>query len=154
MGKKILYIDMDNVLVDFESGILKLDEKTKKEYEGHLDDVPNLFSLMKPMPDAIDCVKKLSPYFDMYILSTAPWNNDSAWSDKAMWVKKYFGYDKDNIFYKRLIISHRKDLNKGDFLVDDRKKNGAGEFSGELIEFGSENFPNWKVVSEYLMKNV
>lgn len=30
-NKKILYIDMDNVLVDFKSGIDQLDEKTKDE---------------------------------------------------------------------------------------------------------------------------
>lgn len=28
--KKIVYIDMDNVMVDFPSGIAKLDEKTKQ----------------------------------------------------------------------------------------------------------------------------
>ena len=32
--KPILYIDMDNVLVDFQSGINKLSEYEKKEYEG------------------------------------------------------------------------------------------------------------------------
>ena len=43
-----------------------------------------------------------------------------------------------------------KNLNKGDFLIDDRTKNGAGEFEGELILFGSEKFPDWKRVCEYL----
>jgi len=154
MGKKILYIDMDNVLVDFESGIQRLDEKTKEKYKKHLDEVPNIFALMEPMPYAIECVKKLSQYFDVYALSTAPWKNSSAWSDKIMWIKKYFGEEKDSVFYKRLIISHHKNLNKGDFLIDDRTRNGAGEFEGELIEFGSEKFPDWKIVSEYLMKKV
>ena len=37
---KVLYIDMDNVLVDFESGIDRLTEQEKLEYEGDLDDVP------------------------------------------------------------------------------------------------------------------
>lgn len=31
---KILYIDLDNVLVDFQTGIDSLDEKMKTEYEG------------------------------------------------------------------------------------------------------------------------
>jgi hypothetical protein len=30
---------------------------------------------MEPMPDAIESVKILSDYFDLYILSTAPWKN-------------------------------------------------------------------------------
>lgn len=40
--KPILYIDMDNVLVDFQSGINKLSEYEKKEYEGRYDEVPNI----------------------------------------------------------------------------------------------------------------
>ena len=51
--KKIVYIDMDNVMVDFPSGIAKLDEKTKQEYEGRYDEVEGIFSLMEPMPNAI-----------------------------------------------------------------------------------------------------
>jgi 5'(3')-deoxyribonucleotidase len=149
-NKKILYFDMDNVLVDFASGIARLSEETKREYEGNLDEVPGIFSLMDPMPGAIEAVKTLSQYFDVYILSTAPWKNTSAWSDKAAWVQKHFGEEKESAFYKRLIITHRKDLNQGDFLIDDRTKNGAGEFKGELIQFGSERFPNWDTVTDYL----
>lgn len=46
--KPILYIDMDNVLVDFQSGINKLSEYEKKEYEGRYDEVPNIFAKMYP----------------------------------------------------------------------------------------------------------
>ena len=142
---------MDNVLVDFKSGIDCLDETTIKEYEGRLDDVPGIFSLMSPMPGTIEAVHTLSGFFDLYILSTAPWLNETAWSDKLAWIKKYFGNDKDSVFYKRLIISHHKNLNQGDFLIDDRTKNGADEFTGELIQFGSRKFPNWEAVVEYLV---
>jgi len=48
-------------------------------------------------------------------------------------------------------LSHHKDLNAGDFLVDDRDKNGAGEFGGEFIHFGNEKFPDWITVREYLL---
>jgi 5'(3')-deoxyribonucleotidase len=150
-NRKILYFDMDNVLVDFQSGIDQLSEKIKCEYEGRLDEVPGIFSLMKPVEGAVEAVNLLSQYFECNILSTAPWKNPSAWTDKAMWVHKYFGDKKDSVFYKRLIITHRKDLNKGDYLIDDRTKNGAGEFQGELIQFGSERFPNWEAVTEYLV---
>ena len=36
--KKIIYIDMDNVLVDFKTGIDQLDNDTLIEYEGRLDE--------------------------------------------------------------------------------------------------------------------
>ena len=33
---KRVYLDMDNVLVDFRSGIDRIDKSTRLEYEGHL----------------------------------------------------------------------------------------------------------------------
>jgi|TARA_B100000809_G_scaffold166129_1_gene163373 5'(3')-deoxyribonucleotidase len=145
--KKILYIDMDNVLVDFPSGISKLSQEVINEYESNLDEVPNIFSLMEPLEGAIDSFKILSQRYDTYILSTAPWKNSSAWSDKVKWVKKYLGESA----YKRLILTHHKNLNHGDYLIDDRTKNGAGEFKGELIQFGTDKFPDWKSVCSYLL---
>ena len=38
----------------------------------------------------------------------------------------------------------------GDYLIDDRRFNGASEFTGEWIHFGSEKFPNWNSVLKYL----
>ncbi len=145
--KKILYIDMDNVLVDFPSGVSKLSQELIKEYESNLDEVPNIFSLMEPLEGAIDSFKILSQRYDTYILSTAPWKNSSAWSDKVKWVQKYLGESA----YKRLILTHHKNLNHGDYLIDDRTKNGAGEFKGELIQFGTDKFPDWKSVCSYLL---
>ena len=78
---------MDNVLVDFKSGIDRLTEQEKLEYEGDLDDVPKIFSKMDPMPGAIEAYKELSSLFDTYILTTSPWNNRSALGDKLDWVK-------------------------------------------------------------------
>lgn len=147
MNKKVLYIDMDNVIVDFQSGIDLLSEKDKKEYLGKYDEVPNIFSLMKPIDGALEAVKELDNKYDVYLLSTAPWNNPSAWSDKVLWVQKYLG----DICYKKLILSHHKNLNHGDFLIDDRINNGAKNFPGELLLFASNQFPNWNAVLEYLI---
>ncbi len=163
MNKKILYVDMDNVLVNFQSGIDSLPDEIKNHHQkiwaqknqidenGKIkedwDEIDNIFSLMQPIEGAIESYKILSEKFDTYILSTSSWENTTAASDKVAWVKKYLGdYAK-----KRLILSHHKHLNKGDFLIDDRKANGVDKFQGEHIHFATEKFPNWKVVTEYLL---
>jgi 5'-nucleotidase len=143
---QILYVDMDNVLVDFSSGIANIPDSVKTEYEGKLDEVPGIFGLMEPMPSAIESFNYLSNHFDTYILSTAPWHNPSAWSDKLLWVQKYLG----DSAYKRLILSHHKNLNDGQFLIDDRTKNGVDQFRGEHIHFGTERFPDWPTIVKYL----
>jgi 5'(3')-deoxyribonucleotidase len=112
--KKIVYVDMDNVLVDFPSAFPKLSEEILKEYVDREDEIPDIFSMMSPMPGAIEAFNKIAEKFDTYILSTAPWENPTAWSDKLIWVKKYLGKHA----YKRLILSHHKNLNRGDYLKD------------------------------------
>ena len=54
--KKRLFFDMDNVLVDFQSGLDKIDEETKNQYRAkeagdkdRLDEIPGLFGKMEPM---------------------------------------------------------------------------------------------------------
>ena len=55
--KKRLFFDMDNVLVDFQSGLDRIDEETKNKYRAkgpddkdRLDEIPGLFGKMDPMP--------------------------------------------------------------------------------------------------------
>jgi len=147
MTKKVLYFDMDNVLVNFQSGLDQLSEEVLQQYEGQLDNIPNVFSLMKPLDGALEAYTMLASTYDSYILSTAPWGNISSWSDKAAWVQTYLGYTAE----KRLILSHNKNLNIGDYLIDDRTANGAAQFMGEHIHFGSAKFPNWNSVLDYLL---
>jgi len=146
--KKILYVDMDGVIVDFESAIPKLEPDVRKRYEQDKDEIPGIFSLMDPMPGAIKSVEFLAKHFDLYILSTSPWNNPSAATGKVEWVRKYLPV----VAYKRLILSHHKNLNKGDYIIDDRTKRGVDKFDGEHIHFGQKGFENWGKVVEYLIK--
>lgn len=144
--KKILYVDMDGVLVDFYSGLDFISEEIKKKYEKNPEQIENIYEKMLPIKDAIESFELLFDKFDVYILTTAPWSNISAWSDKLKWVKKYLPIAK-----KRLIISSHKNLNSGDYLIDDRDNNGASKFKGEIIKFGSDQFKDWKSVLKYLI---
>ncbi|MCZ4080183.1 hypothetical protein O1W68_19745 [Rhodococcus sp. H36-A4] len=151
MAKKILYIDLDNTLVNFQSGIDQTDPADLVEYEGDLDEIPHIFSKMDPIEGALDAYRTLAAVFDTYILSTAPWKNASAWHDKVLWVQKHLGLEDGSVAYKRLILSHHKNLNRGDFLVDDRDKNGASAFEGEWLQYGEEPYKTWDEVTAYLL---
>lgn len=147
--KRKLYFDMDGTLVDFKSGIRKVSQNILAQYdEDKYDDIEGIFSLMEPMPGAVEAVRKLQKYYDCHILSTAPWDNPSAWTDKVEWIQKYLGEE----FYKKVTLTHHKELlSDGDsLLVDDRTSHGADAFGDNLIRFDSEN-PDWKEVTALLI---
>jgi len=145
--KAILYVDLDNVLVDFQSGVDRLPPKVREAFADHPDDAPGIFALMAPLPGAREAFFLLARHYDVYILSTAPWGNPSAWRDKLVWVQTHLG----DAARKRLILTHHKDLNRGRFLIDDRRRHGADRFEGEHIHFGTERFPDWQAVLRYLL---
>jgi 5'-nucleotidase len=145
----LIYVDMDNVIVDFKSALRKRNIDENME---NADEIQDIFSEMDPMPGAIEGYNKLVEMgHDVYILSTAPWENPSAWSDKLLWVKKYLGI----VAYKRLILSHNKNLNSGDYLIDDRVANGAGKWGKKLLRFGFDengkpfDYPNWDSIIKF-----
>lgn len=157
--KKIVYIDMDGVIVDFGASIKDWFDKhphLQERYKSHPDHIQGLFRNSPPVEGAIDAIKKLheSGKYELFIATAAPWGNPMAAMDKRFWIEDHFG----NLFHKKMFITHRKDLLMGDYLIDDRTKNGAGEFSGELLQFGVnyENgkvgkFPTWQSILDYLL---
>ena len=149
--KPIVYIDMDGVLVDFESALTKVPPELLEKFVGEYDNIPGVFALMDPMPGALEAVDKLKEKYDLYILSSSPWENPTALGDKLAWVKKHFGGDgQENIFFRKVIFSSVKQLSRGDILIDDRTANGAGDFSGRHVHFGSPEFPDWQSVLDEL----
>lgn len=155
-SRKILYVDMDGVIVDFDSAFDRLDPAVRQQYRGREDQIPGLFALMDPIPGAIEAVTELSALYDTYILSTVPWGNISGASQKIEWIQRHFGAEKGTPLWKRVILSHHKHLNRGDFLIDDRPhRNGAAQFAetntgAETLHFGSPEFPDWPAILAYL----
>lgn len=151
-NKKVVYIDLDGVVVDLIGQLeIELSKTTKvyKEPTDLIDDSETIFLDAKPLPYALESIKELEKIFDVYILSTAPWHNVNSWSQKRIWVEKYLPS-----MYKKLILTHHKEQLIGDYLIDDRTKNGAGEFKGEHLHIFSPAFPTWQSILEYLIPKI
>lgn len=157
MKKKILYLDLDGVLADFKKGLLHAAMRHQhspyritedKDVDELIKAEPDFFKNLPAIPGAVEAVKKLMEHFEVYFLSTPIWGIPDSFTGKRVWVEHQFG----ELATKRLILTHRKDLAIGRYLVDDRTAHGAGEFKGKHIHFGTAEFPNWEAVLKHLIK--
>ena len=134
--KKVIFFDMDGVLVDFGKEVEKVrnDPKISEKLKKKPDLIKDIFKNPAPYPHAIDSVHQLhnSGKYELFIATTSPWGNPESLTHKRLWIENHFG----DLFKKKVFITHRKDLLMGDYLIDDRLANGAGNFKGELLRFG------------------
>lgn len=142
-----IFIDMDGVIVDFDA--YRLDN------EMTVDEVkytPGAYRNMKPIPGAVEAVKRLIELgFDVWIATKPPTGGTHAYSEKAEWIIEHLPELKRNI-----IITHDKGLlgDDQDFLCDDRPhKANCEQFKGTLIRFvdgyhWSQALKYFEVVSE------
>jgi 5'-nucleotidase len=149
VNKTKLFLDMDGVLADF---IKAVKEHPDYEISNEHDTIDQLdvFGILEPMEGAIEAVGKLwnSGKYDMYIASTAPWDNVAAWTHKRQWIERYLP-----MFKKRLILTHHKDMlcgNKQDIIIDDRLKNGVEKWNGVHLHYGTDGMETWVEVLKFL----
>lgn len=146
-----LLIDLDGVVANFDKAIKDLDPTLcTKNGEGYATRSikvhnlckrhPRIFLNLEPIEGAIESVKELMEYYDVYFCSTPMYDVPESYMDKRLWLEKHFG----ELAEKRLILTHRKDMVIGDYLIDDTFNNGAGDFTGEHIHFGEDGeYKTW-----------
>lgn len=138
---------MDGVLCDFYKA--KEEALNRNPYNKFPQCEYGFFMNLEPIEGAILAVKWLmaSKDFEVYVLTAPSLPNPMCYTEKRVWIEKHFGME----LVKNMIISAHKHLCKGDILIDDNLS-GAGQnkFEGELIHFGSEEYPNWHEILIYL----
>ena len=148
--RELIFIDMDGVLVDMESGMnewsIKLGIPTKELFDKDFYHIPHFYRHLPVYPGAQEAFNRICDKYEVYILTAPSWENPSCYMDKRLWVEEYLGEKA----YKRLIISNDKSLFTGKALIDDRTKYGVTKFNGEHIHFNTERFPDWESVLDYL----
>src|ERR1044071_3029607 len=108
-----VFLDKDGVLADFDA-LRELLDMTGEEMKR----LPGIFSLLRPIPGAIEGVRSLIGMgYDVWVATKPPTGVAHAYADKARWVL-------DNLpeLSRKIIITHDKGMlgDEGDYLVDDR----------------------------------
>ena len=147
MTKKIVYIDMDDTLCDYLSAHQSA-MKLRPEIQ-FPQSQPGFFHGLLPLPGGIEVMKQLlaSENYDPFILTAPSIMNPFCYTEKRTWVEEHLGME----YVYRLIISPRKDLLIGEYLVDDYNEGKGQEvFQGKIIHFGTNSCPNWTSIKVLL----
>lgn len=141
-----IYIDMDGVICDYINPAKKFIKDNPRirfpqSQYGFFIDLPEI-------KNAIKSYKFLDEHFDVCILTRPSVQNISCYSEKAYWVRKYLGRKAQ----EKMIFSCDKSRVKGHFLIDDTITAKQEQFEGKLIRFGSKEFPDWKTIINYFIK--
>tara|TARA_R110002124_G_C8857291_1_gene506729 strand:+ start:666 stop:1094 length:429 start_codon:yes stop_codon:yes gene_type:complete len=139
--KKIIYIDMDGVISDF-------DKAAQEQGNGKRPDLYVDYRNLELMPHAKESLMKLNEDFDIYIASTPSWSRPEVWAHKREWIEEHFPWLK-----RKLILTHHKNLLLGDMLIDDSRWRGQPDFKGQWLWFGTaQRAKDWPTTIEYIYK--
>jgi 5'(3')-deoxyribonucleotidase len=81
---------------------------------------PGFYRSLEPIPHAIEKINQLSNRrHEIFFVTTPPKGNATAGYEKELWIQEHFPSFSDDC----VILTRRKDLIKGDVLVDDKPSN-------------------------------
>lgn len=138
-GKRVILLDQDNVLADFETGIQRAvsripgfpkPDRHRSSYfiqgEYHSEQAAvieeimasdGFFLSLEPLPGAVEAVHAIADAGHEVRICTTPVDDHRfCLADKAAWIDRHLG----PAFVDKLILTRDKTLIRGHFLVDDR----------------------------------
>jgi len=140
--RKIVYIDMDDTLFQFKEAHSAFKILYGVEFPQGLT---GFWLSLNPIEGAVEAVNSLRARddLDVHILTAPSVYNPHSYMEKRQCIEKHFDYE----FCHKLILSPDKGLLKGHFLIDDcTEGKGQEGFDGQVIQFGSDEYPDWDSV--------
>lgn len=141
MNKKIILVDMDDVLADFEGQFLetwkkkfprhpyvpiekretfRIEDNYPGEFEKDIRNIytaPGFFENLSLIPGAKEAIAKMQSLgHDVFICTSPISAYENCVLEKYHWVAKNLGYE----WTKRMIVTKDKTLIYGDILIDDK----------------------------------
>jgi 5'(3')-deoxyribonucleotidase len=144
--KKILYLDMDGVLADFDKGV----GRKKRIKDPPEMFVKGFFRKLPLMPGAKNAVKSLLLHkrLDIYILTKPTTKNLHCATEKFQWIEEHFPE-----LLRKMFVACDKGHFNGHYLIDDDKKAWAKKFKGKFLHMDKDNSEeSWAELLKYLEK--
>ena len=85
--KKLLYVDMDDVLCDY-TGAYEFYRKSAPN-ELYPQSVRGFFENLKPIEGTVEAINTLANNFDLYLLTTPSTRNPLCYTEKRIWVETH-----------------------------------------------------------------
>lgn len=155
--KKILLIDMDQVMVNFyEHPAKHLNIRGKArlaDYPWTERNPPEMYEKgfwenLLPLEGAKEAIKELSKYYDVWICSQPVATHPASYSGKVKWIDAHY---PDLV--KKVIFTQDKALIYGDYLIDDNDDWLKTFTVGKPIKFNDREPANsWRVITKMLIK--
>jgi 5'-nucleotidase len=126
--KKIVYIDMDGVLADFEGGVGRFPfERNPPEMY-----VQGFFRNLPVMPGAKQALEQLlnNEHIDVYIGSKPDSTNLWSATEKFQWIAEHFP-----ALIKKIFLTCDKGHLNGHYLIDDDEEQWGSKFKGTFLHF-------------------
>ena len=102
----------------------------------------------KPAPSLAKAVRFLLEWYDLYFVAAPQPNHPDYAAEVQRWVFEAVGVPS----FRHVVLTNRKDLLYGDYLIDGGTDGGSASFMGTRIDFGSETFKTWEEVIEYFSR--
>jgi 5'(3')-deoxyribonucleotidase len=137
--KKVIYIDMDGTIANFEAGVGREVCITEKPAECLQE---GFYRNLPVIAGAQEAIARLEEHFEVYIATKPKSGNPYCLEEKMEWIREYFP-----TLAKKVFFTPNKNLLHGHMLIDDHAK--WSEFNGTFFKF--EKGTNWAKLAEQII---
>ena len=141
MNKRVIYIDMDGTIADFNAAVGRPVESVHEKCPESLEE--GFYRNMNVIEGAQEALELLQEHFDVYIATKPKGGNPHCLEEKMEWIREHFPSLSRKVFF-----TPNKNLLHGHMLIDDHMR--WSEFNGKFLHFTPDK--NWVELAKNIIK--